>query len=260
MSEDRSIADDSARAPAREAPREEVLREDDLRLYLGPNPRPYVAYWERARKSGHPFVWGWNWWGLLFPIPWLFYRKIWAVGAAVVMLPVLLDAMLGFGSEAGILLATLIAAGGKALVIERAERKSRAIDALGLLSQDSIARLRRAGGVSRPGAMIGALMMIAMLFLALYDRLPARLPGCAAPIIRDVVLDIARDNAEVTGLKSQDLRLERIRQTGVIGERDGRLCHAELRGAGESLAVEYDVIWRARGERRFVIDLRVREN
>ena len=255
MSEDRSTVDDPARAPAREA-----LREDDLRLYLGPNPRPYVAYWERARRSGHPFVWGWNWWGLLFPIPWLFYRKIWAVGAAVVMLPVLLDAMLGFGSEAGIILATLIAAGGKALVIERAERKSQAIDALGLLTQDSIARLRRAGGVSRPGAVIGTLMMLAVLILALYDRLPVRLPGCAAPIIRDVVLDIARDNADATGLKSTDLRLERIRQTGVIGARDGRLCQAELRGGGESLAVEYDVIWRARGERRFFVDLRVREN
>ena len=255
MSEDRSIADDTARAPAREA-----LREDDLRLYLGPNPRPYVAYWERARRSGHPFVWGWNWWGFLFPIPWLFYRKIWAVGAAVVMLPVLLDAVLGSGSEAGILLATLIAAGGKALVIERAERKSRTIDALGLLSQDSIARLRRAGGVSRPGAAIGALMMLAVLILALYDRLPTRLPRCAAPIIREVVLDIARDNAAATGLESKDLRLERIRQTAVIGERDGRLCQAELRGGGVSLAIEYDVIWRVRGERRFLVDLRVREN
>ncbi len=255
MSEDRSIVDEPAQTSTGEA-----LREDDLRLYLGPNPGPYVVYWERARKSGHPFVWGWNWWGLLFPIPWLFYRKIWAVGAAVVMLPVLLDAMLGFGSEAGIILATLIAAGGKALVIERAERKSRAIDALGLLSQDSIARLRRAGGVSRPGAAIGALMMLAVLILSLYDRLPARLPGCAAPIIRKVVLDIARDNAEATGLKSKDLRLERIRQTGIIGARDGRLCHAELRGEGESLAIEYDVIWRVRGERRFFVDLRVRGN
>jgi hypothetical protein len=255
VSEDRSIAEDTARAPAREA-----LGEDDLRLYLGPNPGPYVAYWESARASGHPFVWGWNWWGLLFPVPWLFYRKIWAVGAAVVLLPVLLDAVLGFGSEAGIGLAALIAAGGKALVIERAERKSKSVDALGLLSQESIARLRRAGGVSRPGAAIGALMMLAVLILALYDRLPARLPGCAAPIIREVVVDIARDNVEATGLESKVLRLERIRQAGVIGEREGRLCHAELRGDGESLPVEYDVLWRARSERRFVVDLRLRED
>ena len=86
------------------------------------------------------------------------------------------------------------------------------------------------------------------------------MPGCAAPIIREVVIDIARDNAEATGLESDALRLERIRQAGVIGAREGRLCHAELRGEGESLAVEYDVIWRVRGERRFVVDLRFRED
>lgn len=255
MSEHPSSVEDSARTRPSAA-----LREDDLRLYLGPNPGPYVAYWERARTSGHPFVWGWNWWGLLFPIPWLFYRKIWAVGAAAVLLPVLLDAVLGFGFEAGVGLAALIAAGGNALVTERAERKSRSVDALGLLSQESIARLRCAGGVSRPGAVIGALMMLAVLALALYDRLPVRLPGCAAPIIRELVVDIARDNAAVTGLKSRLLRLERIRQAGVIGQREGRLCHAELRGDGESLAIEYDVIWRVLAERHFVVDLRFRED
>jgi hypothetical protein len=255
VSEHSSIAKDTGRGRASES-----LSEDDLRLYLGPSPGPYVAYWERARATGLPFFWSWNWWGLLFPIPWLFYRKIWALGAAAVLLPVLLDVVLGFGSEIAIALAALIAAGGKTCVIERAERKSRTIDALGLLSQESIARLRQAGGVSRPGALLGALMMLAVLILALYDRLPARLPGCAAPIIREVVIDIARDNAEATGLSGKALRLERIRQAGVIGERKGRLCHADLRGEGESLAVEYDVLWRARSERRFVVDLRVREN
>jgi len=86
------ISDDTAPA---------AFGEDGLRLYLGANPGPYVAFWERARASGHPFVWSWNWWGLLFPLPWLFYRKIWAVGAAVVLLPVLLDTMIGFGAKAG---------------------------------------------------------------------------------------------------------------------------------------------------------------
>jgi hypothetical protein len=251
LSEDRVISDDTAPA---------AFGEDDLRLYLGRNPGPYMAFWERARASGHPFVWSWNWWGLLFPLPWLFYRKIWAVGAAVVLLPVLLDAMIGIGPGAGIALAALVAAGGKPLVVERAERKVRTIDALGLLSQESIDRLRRAGGVSRPGAAIGALLMAAVLIMAVYDSLPVRLPGCAAPVIREVVIDIARDNAEVTGLGGRVLRLEKIRQAGVVGEGGGRLCHAELRGAGEVLPVEYDVLWRSLDERRFVVDLRFRED
>jgi len=261
LSEDHGISDDPApHAPAPDDTAPAAFGEDGLRLYLGPNPGPYVAFWERARASGHPFVWSWNWWGLLFPLPWLFYRKLWAIGAAVVLLPVLLDALIGFGAKAGFVLAALVAAGGKPLVVERAERKTRTIDALGLLSQESIDRLRRAGGVSRPGAVIGALLMASVLALAVHDALPVRLPGCAAPMVREVVIDIARDNAAMTGLGAQVLRLEKIRQAAVAGEGHGRLCHAELRGGGESLPVEYDLLWRARDEGSFVVDLRFRED
>jgi hypothetical protein len=256
LNENPGIVEDTARdetAPA-------AFGEDALRLYLGRNAGPYVDFWERARASGHPFVWSWNWWGLLFPLPWLFYRKLWSVGAAVVLLPVLLDALIGLGTKLGLLLAALVAAGGKPLVVERAERKTRTIDALGLVSQDSIERLRRSGGVSHPGAVIGALFMVALLGLAIYDDLPVRLPGCAELMVRETVIDIARDNPGVTGLEARNLRLEKIRQAAVIGEGHGRLCHAELRGAGQSLPVEYDLLWRARDEGSFVVDLRVRRD
>jgi hypothetical protein len=256
VSDDAGIADKTALDDAAPA----AFGEDALRLYLGRNSGPYVAFWERAQASDHPFVWSWNWWGLLFPLPWLFYRKLYAVGAVVVLLPVLLDALMGIGTKIGFLLAALVAAGGKPLVVERAERKTRAIDALGLLSQESIERLRRSGGVSRPGAVIGVLFTVSVLGLVIHDGLPVRLPGCAEPMVRETVIDIAQDNPEVTGLGVRDLRLEKIRQTAVLGEGHERLCHAELRGGGRSLSVEYDLLWRARDKGSFVVDLRVRED
>ncbi len=237
-----------------------AFREDDLRLYFGPNAGPYVAFWERVQASGLPFVWSWNWWGFLFPVPWLLYRKIWAVGAAVVLLPILLNSMIGFHAEAGIALATLIAAASKPLVIERAERKIRTISALKLLSQESIERLRRAGGVSRPGAVIGALLMIAVLGLALYENLPVNLPACNAPMIRSVVLDIAMDNAAATGLTGGDLKLEQVRQSGTGTDGKGRLCRAELRSQDQRLPVEYEVLWQSRGSGKFIVDLRLSED
>ncbi len=234
--------------------------EEDLRLYLGENSEPYIALWERIRASGHPFIWSWNWWAALFPIPWLFYRKLWATGAALVLLPVLLDAMIGFGSKAGLVMAALVAAIGKPLVIERAERKVRTVNALDLLSQQSIGRLRLAGGVSLPGAVIGALLMFSSLSLVLYDALPVRLPGCAAPVIREVVLEIATDNPDMIGFGSGKLRLERVRQHATVIDDQGRLCHAELRAGKESVALEYDIVWQASSGRKFVVDLRLRDD
>jgi len=234
--------------------------EEDLRLYLGQNPEPYIALWERIRASGYPFVWSWNWWGALFPLPWLFYRKLWSVGAALVLLPVLLDAMIGFGSKAGLVMAALVAAIAKPLVIERAERKIRTVNALNLLSQESIERLRSAGGVSPPGAVIGALLMCSSLSLALYDELPVRLPGCAAPVIREVVLEIATDNPDMTGFGSNQLRLDRVRQHGTVFDDQGRLCHGELRAGAERVEIEYDIVWQAPNGRQFVVDLRLRDD
>jgi len=235
--------------------------EADLRLYLGPNADSYVHYRDRARAGSRPFLWHWNWWGFLFPVPWLFYRKLWAVGVALVLLPVLLDALYGFGTQMGIALAALIAAWGKPLVIERAERKVRQLDGLGLVSQHSIEWLRRAGGVSLPGALLGALLTLSLLGLYLYGKFPARLPGCEAPMVRATVLDIARDNAEQTGLPADQVELSGVRQEGVArnGPGPGRLCSAELRAAADRLPVEYEIFWQSRGEGRYVIDLRLRD-
>lgn len=252
-----NLSDDLTNASTPAAP---TSGEEDLRLYLGDNSDPYITLWDRIRASGHPFVWSWNWWGLLFPVPWLFYRKLWSIGATLVLLPVLLEAMIGFGSKAGLVMAALVAAIGKPLVIERAERKIRAVNALDLLSQESIGRLRLAGGVSLPGAVIGALLMFSSLSLALYDELPVRLPGCAAPVIREVVLEIATDNPDMIGFGASRLRLDRVRQHGTVIDDQGRLCHAELRAGEESVAIEYDIVWQTAGARQFVVDLRLRDD
>lgn len=239
--------------------------EEDLRLYLGPRAAAYIAVWDRGNTHGRSprgqaVVLSWNWWGLIFPIPWLFYRKLWAIGATLVLLPILLDATMGFGAEFGLLLAASIGALGKPLVIERAERKVRAVDALGLYSQDSIDRLRRAGGVSVPGAVIGAFLMAASLGLQLYGNLPAQLPGCGSTKVRATVLDIARSNPDQTGLEGEELRLEGITRSGTSGGGKGRLCFAELGGGNGSLAIEYEISWQSRKAGRYVVDLRIRED
>lgn len=232
--------------------------EEDLRLYLGRDPEPYVAFWERIAASGQPFVWSWTLWGALFPVPWLFYRKLWAFGATLVLLPVLLDALTDIGLQASLAAGLLVGLVGKALVVERAERKTREINALGLVTQDAIARLRRAGGVSVPGAALGTLLMLAGLGLAIYEGLPTRLPTCDSERIRNVVLDIAGDNAEAIGLPGGPLTLRSVRQVGVGEDGHGRLCHGELADAESAAPIAYDVLWQSPGSRRYVVDLRRR--
>lgn len=234
-----------------------TVAEADLRLFIGPNAEDYIETWTRA--GGHPFVWSWNWWGFLFPIPWLFYRKLWNIGSLLILVPALIEAITGRGTEAGLLLAMVIAALGKPLVLERGERKVRKVEALGLLSQDSAEMLRRAGGVSRAGAVYGAILLVTTLGLSLYRQWPASLPGCDDAVVQDTVLDIAHDNSERTGLEGGALSLDGIRQISGIGT-TSRICAADLRAGGGGIPVEYEIVWLSRADGRYVVDLRLGGN
>lgn len=233
--------------------------EEDLRLYLGQNAQTFVSYWERLKASGYPFLWSWTWWGALFPIPWLFYRKLWSTGAVLVLLPILLDAMIDFGLNASLALGLLVGLTGKALVVERAESKTQNINDLGLVSQDSIDRLRRAGGVSAPGAAIGAILMLASMGLILYENFPNRLPSCKAPAVRDVVVAISAENVDAIGLPTGELAFLAPRQVASIENGKGRLCNAELQSGGILIGIEYDILWQDRERGRYVVDVRLRE-
>ncbi len=238
-----------------------VLRafgEEDLRLYLGQEAQPFVTFWERQKASGYPFVWSWTWWGALFPIPWLFYRKLWAIGAVLVLLPILLDALIEFGLNTSLALGLLVGLTGKALVVDRAESKTQDINDLGLVSQDSIERVRRAGGVSVPGAVIGAILMLSSMGLVLYENFPNRLPSCKAPAVRDVVVGISAENLDAIGLPAGELLLQAPRQVGVKSG-SGRACHAELESVGVLVGIEYDVLWHDRDRGRYVVDVRLRD-
>lgn len=240
-----------------------VLRafgEEDLRLYLGQNAQAFVSYWERLKDSGYPFLWSWTWWGALFPVPWLFYRKLWSAGAALVLLPILLDALIDFGLNACLALGLVIGLSGKALVIERAQSKTQDINDLGLVSQDSIDRLRRAGGVSLPGAVIGTLLMLSSMGLIIYENLPKRLPACKATVVRDVVVGISLDHADAIGLPAGALDFLAPRQVRIGEDGTTRVCHAELLSEGHIVGIEYDILWHDRRAGRYVVDVRLRKS
>ena len=158
------------------------------------------------------------------------------------------------------MLGVVIGLTGKALVVERAETKTRDINDLGLISQDSIDRLRRAGGVSVPGAVIGAAMMLSSLGLIAYENFPRRLPQCQAAMIRDVVIGISLENADAIGLPAGALILDQPRQVRGTSNGASRVCQAQLRRGGESVGIEYDILWHDRTAGRYVVDVRLRPN
>ena len=229
--------------------------EDDLRLALGPNAEPYVKLWRRSRRVWLTAYGSWCWWGFLIPLPWLFYRKLWAVGSVLVVLPILAEAVLGTGARAGFGLSALVGAFGMPLVLDRCRRKARRVQSLGLPAGNAIEYLRRAGGVSIPGAVFGFVLTLSYFTVVFGYTKPLVLPNCDDPAVTEVALAIARDSATSLGFDPADLRLEGIAEQDAD---DGRLCWAVLRSGSRRLEVAFAVTWQDKASYTIAVDLRKR--
>ncbi len=160
--------------------------ERDLHLFMGPRAEKYLGVFRRADfgflgdklrpRAGRGLL-SWHWPAFLVPIPWLFYRKLYIEGAAILAVFMLVPLVLPAAGYSGAAAAVVIAMIAKRLYVEHALKRIRHADTLGLAPQAREEYLRRAGGVSVPGAVLGSLFpllgAIAVIFMMTASGQPA---------------------------------------------------------------------------------------
>lgn len=170
-------------AEAAQAPVEKFGQETLLADFIGRHAPIYLAHYRRtgsqrvpvtapARETANPAI-SWHWAAFVLTIPWLFYRKMYLGGIVLVILPVLFDHIvpgsLFFGS--GLMIAVCAGLYAKSWYLAHALSKiDRATERYSAMDR-RLAYIRRAGGVSKPGAVFGALTQGITISLALRDLL-----------------------------------------------------------------------------------------
>ncbi|HEX8365131.1 MAG TPA: hypothetical protein VF603_07595 [Allosphingosinicella sp.] len=138
---------------------------DEIAAFIGPNAESFHGAWEATRaknvggRGGIAFAFCWP--ALLFGFAWFLYRKMWAFGLLLLVLPV----ALGFvfetpGGTIGMLVAMSLFA--KSLYVQHALPKI--ADTRG----GGEAAVRAAGGVSLLGGAIGGAILAAGAASAIY--------------------------------------------------------------------------------------------
>ena len=138
-----------------------LWRESDwaeVAAFLGPNAHRFEGAWAKTRdkmaERGAGIAWSWSWPALLFSFGWFFYRRQWAIGAVLLILPIALALLLE--RAPGTLGAFIvIAVMGKSLVVQDAVNRIAKIKEKG----GGMAKITAAGGVSIPGAILGGLIL-----------------------------------------------------------------------------------------------------
>lgn len=140
---------------------------EELALFVGPNAERFRDAFERTRPkmlAGHGGVsFGFCWPALLFSFAWFFYRKMWAAGLALLVVPPALGFFIDSrGGALGVMIAISLFA--RSLYVQHAVSKIGAVRETGG-DDDEVAA---AGGVSTAGGAVGGLILAAAGAAALY--------------------------------------------------------------------------------------------
>jgi hypothetical protein len=130
-----------------------------LRTFVGPNGDAYIDTYrtmyvlDPAMKKS---VRTWCWPAFVLPLAWLMYRKMWLVAAVMLVAPVLVVVLFpSYSGSGGTVIAVLIAMRGKAWYLQLAVRRIRRIERENPSPDAVLAKIARAGGVSKVGAAFG---------------------------------------------------------------------------------------------------------
>ena len=129
------------------------MGKEDLALYFGPNRAELLAL------STSP-LWRFCWPGFLFPQAWFLYRKMYGWAALTTAAPTVAIFAPSFAWTAWA--PSILGAFGLRIYFRAAGRAIAEIRADTSDEDEARARIARAGGVSRFGAVVGALYIFAM--------------------------------------------------------------------------------------------------
>lgn len=165
------IGVESVFAPTTGQTSTDVSMEELIRLYVGPNANKFITiYQAQVTKK---FVWSFNWIVLFASTPWYFYRKLYLIGTAILLLPVIAFTVFpSLGDIGTISIAGVLAFTANGLYVDQVKRRIEKLKMLNLSAEELKSRIQREGGTSPGGAIFGILIMVAVVGISIMGALP----------------------------------------------------------------------------------------
>ena len=144
---------------------------NDLTTFFGPRAEIFLAAHEKQKKGRG--VWRtntWCWPAFFGGFVWFFYRKMYGIGAAMLVLPIIIGVLY---PKAGGASFAYIGSQGKGFYVWTAQRRIKKADKLGLVGAEREEYLRRAGGVSLTAGILAGVVyasLLALLILGIHEK------------------------------------------------------------------------------------------
>lgn len=138
----------------------------ELTLFFGPRADVYLNVYDKMRVNsaeGRLFAMTWSWPTFFGAFVWFFYRRMYGVGALMILVPIVLGLL--FPTATGGSMAAVAIFAKPAYVFSALGRILKA-DALALTATERSDYLQRAGGVSLVSGVLAGLLYVALLAVA----------------------------------------------------------------------------------------------
>ncbi len=251
---------------------ERIKRE--LALFIGPNADRYLTALNLTDKGTNAHKTSWHWPALLVPYPWVFYRKLYVPGTLLLFALVALGLL--FPNFPGVALGVFLALVAKSFYIDFGLNKLKKADARGLEGPEREAYLKKAGGVSIPGAILGSAIMASAIALVILvpeeGELPtgeaelatgkaepppgeAELPACDDRTIRELAAELSARIATEAGPPGAALSVDEFKELRASDPETTRRCQMTARASGKTARVVFSILWEDedRGQVRIVM-------
>lgn len=144
----------------------------DLKTFFGPRADIFLNTYDKiCAKSvdGKPnfAVYTWCWPAFLIMFVWYFYRKMYLIGAMIILLPVILGFVFGSAGGGGIQIVMTMFA--KMFYVQTGLGRILKADKLGLTGEKRTDYLQRAGGVSLPAGIFSGIIFAAVVTFAFVE-------------------------------------------------------------------------------------------
>jgi hypothetical protein len=142
----------------------------DLSVFFGPNADTFLETYEKMRsetgtRRNMPRTWSWP--VFLGSFVWFFYRKMYAYGAIIILLPIILGYLFASASGGGSMV-VVFAIFAKGWYVNSALQRIVKADQLGLTGPERISYLQRAGGVSLTAGLFAGFIYAIFLAALIY--------------------------------------------------------------------------------------------
>lgn len=146
----------------------ESVSDAEIVAFAGPNAHRFLPAWHDMKDQAEGkrrFALRWCWPAFFFGFAWFLYRRMYALAAAFLFLPILLALFTPIGSTGGSSVAVILAMLAKAIYVGHAQSKIRKIKGRAVSAEEASAKIVRAGGVSIAGGIIGGSIWVGLVLL-----------------------------------------------------------------------------------------------